>query len=88
MKSAGIIFLFLFFTHILLAGDTYRKYLNLKISESKPQLLKFRTPDYFTFQQAGPSALARYTIPTGAIFCRMEDKLIKATKVWITIGVK
>ncbi len=29
-----------------------------------------------------------YQIPKGNVFCRMEDKLTRATKVWIKIGVK
>lgn len=33
-------------------------------------------------------AIPHYEIPKGAIFCRMEDKLTKATKVWIKVGVK
>lgn len=32
--------------------------------------------------------IPHYEIPKGAIFCRMEDKLTKATKVWIKVGVK
>lgn len=43
--------------------------------------------------QAGPTAHAvyivpRYQIPRGAVFCRMEDKLTKATGVWIKVGVR
>jgi len=33
-------------------------------------------------------AIPHYEIPKGAVFCRMEDKLTKATKVWIKVGVK
>lgn len=30
--------------------------------------------------------IPRYEIPKGSVFCRMEDKLNRATKVWIKIG--
>lgn len=30
----------------------------------------------------------RHEIPKGNLFCRMEDKLTRATKVWIKVGVK
>ncbi|MES2619533.1 MAG: hypothetical protein V4615_01690 [Bacteroidota bacterium] len=29
-----------------------------------------------------------YEIPKGNVFCRLEDKLTRATKVWIKVGVK
>lgn len=32
--------------------------------------------------------IPRYQIPKGAVFCRMEDKLTKATGLWIKIGLK
>jgi hypothetical protein len=33
-------------------------------------------------------AIPKYQIPKGAIFCRMEDKVTRATKVWLKIGVQ
>ena len=30
--------------------------------------------------------IPRYQIPKGSVFCRMEDKLNRATKVWIKVG--
>ena len=32
--------------------------------------------------------IPRYEIPKGAIFCRMEDKVTKSTKVWLKLGVQ
>lgn len=29
-----------------------------------------------------------YEIPKGAVFCRMENKLMETTRVWIKLGVK
>lgn len=33
-----------------------------------------------------PYLIPRYQIPKGSVFCRMEDKLTRATKVWIKVG--
>jgi len=35
-----------------------------------------------------PLEIPKIETPKGAVFCRLEDKLTKATKVWIKIGVK
>lgn len=35
-----------------------------------------------------PLQIPKIETPKGAVFCRLEDKLTKATKVWIKIGVK
>lgn len=29
-----------------------------------------------------------HSIPKGNVFCRMEEKLAKSTKIWIKVGVK
>lgn len=36
----------------------------------------------------GLQPLPRYQMPKGNVFCRMEDKLMKLTGVWITVGPK
>ncbi len=38
--------------------------------------------------QKGLLPLPRYQMPKGNVFCRMEDKLMKLTGVWITVGPK
>jgi len=34
------------------------------------------------------AAPARYQIPKGNIFCRMEDYMCRTTGVWLKVGVK
>lgn len=36
----------------------------------------------------GIQPLPRYQIPKGNVFCIMEDKLMKRTGLWITVGPK
>ncbi|MFN8285175.1 MAG: hypothetical protein U0V74_00380 [Chitinophagales bacterium] len=35
-----------------------------------------------------PNLVPRYSIPKGNVFCIMEDKLTRATGIWIKVGVK
>ena len=69
------------------ANNQYRTYLLTRIygaSISAKQIdskVAFQSPE----SEAG---IPRYQIPKGNIFCRMEDKLTKATKVWIKVGVQ
>ncbi len=34
------------------------------------------------------ASIPKYQIPKGAIFCRMEDKVSRATKIWLKVGVQ
>jgi hypothetical protein len=65
------------------SGDTYRKFLLSKIAQQKT----YSAPHSL---QTTPASciIPRYEIPKGNIFCRMEDKLTKATGIWIKVGVK
>lgn len=64
------------------AGVSYRTYLLTKIpAENHPSLLTPVNSDVHL-------NLPVYTIPKGNIFCRMEDRAIRSTKVWIKLGVK
>ncbi|MFN8297927.1 MAG: hypothetical protein U0T75_02385 [Chitinophagales bacterium] len=38
--------------------------------------------------QPGLKPLPRYQIPKGNVFCIMEDKLMKRTGLWLTVGPK
>jgi hypothetical protein len=68
------------------ANSPYRNYLLSKIYiHTKP----------LTHQQSivnsvvGSGAfIPRFERPKGAIFCRMEDQVTKATKIWLKLGVQ
>jgi hypothetical protein len=65
------------------AGDPYKTYLLNKIyPELKPSVIPSPSPE-----NRDCCFIPRYETPKGAVFCRMEDRLTKATKVWIKIGV-
>jgi hypothetical protein len=68
------------------ANGPYRNYLLSKIYvRAKPAENNQSTPA----PVLGSSAfIPRFERPKGAIFCRMEDKVTKATKVWLKIGVQ
>lgn len=58
----------------------------LLLSSIKPVQHKLTVPSN---TMAKPlAAIPRYQIPKGSIFCIMEDKLTKATGIWIKVGVK
>lgn len=65
----------------LSAGNPYRLFLLLQSVSSSKNIEKatISTPLY---------AIPKYQVPRGAVFCRMEDKLTKATGIWIKIGVR
>jgi hypothetical protein len=88
MKNAFIAVLFLSFSlsfsYASKANDPYRAYLLSRIYMPIHAIAG-------SLQQKSPVnelAIPRYKIPAGNVFCIMEDKLTKATKVWITVGVK
>lgn len=81
-----LILILLSFTSMLLnAADSYRIYLLSTISyHSKyPAALNPKA-----IESNSTCFIPRYEIPIGNVFCRMEDKLTRATKVWIKVGVK
>jgi hypothetical protein len=86
MKSLLVVFIFCSFFLASKASNPYRSYLLSKIYlEIKPVIYHSET----TLQAVGPSALIpHYETPKGAIFCRMEDKVTRATKVWLKLGVQ
>lgn len=66
----------------------YRQYVSLQIFrhtykhhfvQGSPQLQQVQEHSAMYF-------IPRYQIPKGSVFCRMEDKLTRATKVWIKVG--
>jgi hypothetical protein len=86
MKPLVLVFIFCSFFQASNASDPYRDYLLSKIYfKAKPVVYHSSTTD----PSPGPSAfIPRYETPKGAVFCRMEDKVIRATKVWLKLGVQ
>lgn len=64
------------------AGNPYRTFLLTRVFPA----LKSNTTS--TTVQEPICTIPHYQIPKCSIFCRMEDKLTKATGIWIKIGVK
>jgi hypothetical protein len=86
MKALMFVFTFCSLATGLKAGGPYRNYLLSKVyvlnKPSENHLTKAST-------SLSPAAfIPRFERPKGAIFCRMEDKVTKATKVWLKIGVQ
>ena len=70
----------------LKASDPYRDYLLSKIYLQPQPKIESNTT---TLPTVGAAAfIPRFERPKGAIFCRMEDKVTKATKVWFKLGVQ
>lgn len=91
MKTGIAIVLFTFLTASTKAGSPYRNYLVAKAqSQFYARSNDSSAPVERIIQNNTPALtlIPRYQIPMGAVFCRLEDKLTRATKVWIKIGVK
>jgi hypothetical protein len=83
MRSVLLITLFALASGVVYAGDPYKTYLLSKIyPELKPSTIF--SPGS---ENRDGCFIPRYETPKGAVFCRMEDKLTRATKVWIKVGV-
>ena len=66
------------------ANDAYRNYLLTRVYTP----IHPRSNSLQQKEDINNLSIPRYKIPIGNVFCRMEDKLTKATKVWICVGVK
>jgi hypothetical protein len=86
MKNALLLFFLLILSITMQASTAYRAYLMTKIYKPLHQLNDTNIAEQKN--NAADLAIPRYKIPAGNVFCIMEDKLTKATKVWITVGVK
>ena len=89
MKKAITIVVVILLTGGLKAGNPYRDYLVFKTRNQlsfamAPVPVESETQESNTIIKPMP----HYQIPRGAVFCRLEDKLTRATKIWIKIGVK
>ena len=85
MKPITLLFLFLFLTGASRAGNPYHTYLLTQLNNKPSPTIAITE---LTSTTTKDLSVPRYRIPTGAIFCRLEDKLTKATKVWVKIGVE
>ena len=92
MKSLAVIAVFCLSFLTSKGSNPYRNYLRLKIYTqtslliypiARPLQLPEGTDIYIPH-----TYIAQYEIPKGAIFCRMEDKVTRATKVWLKLGVQ
>jgi len=81
----NVFLLALLFLHCeIFAGEGYRYYLLYQTFIKHPTKMVSNQ----TAISPAKAIVPPYQIPKGNIFCRMEDKLTRATKVWIKIGVK
>jgi hypothetical protein len=78
---SSILLLFWFFTGM--ANNPYRNYLLARVTEP-PMSAAYTHQSLATLIAPIP----RYQICKGAVFCRMEDKVTRATKVWLKLGVE
>jgi len=87
MKIRSLLLLLIISGFTAQAYNPYRLYLLSRLNTtqhfSPSNNLNDKKPDFYTL-----SPIPRYERPKGSVFCRMEDEMIKATKVWLTVGVK
>lgn len=70
------------------SSSAYSKYVERQIcyKEFTRVVHVQRAPAKPQYSDASMYLIPRYEIPKGSVFCRMEDKLNRATKVWIKVG--
>ena len=69
-------------------NNAYRTYL-LQQLYAGPKEKQFQQQVYTRSGNLSTLAcIPKYSIPKGNVFCIMEDKLTKATGIWIKVGVK
>ena len=69
------------------ANSPYRNYLLSKVY-IHAKTIELNQPLSNTPPVGAGAFIPRFERPKGAIFCRMEDQVTKATKVWLKIGVQ
>lgn len=70
------------------SNNAYRTYL-LQQLYLGPKEKQFQQQVFTRTNNAGSLAcIPKYSIPKGNVFCIMEDKLTRATGIWIKVGVK
>lgn len=86
MKAFMMVVVFCSVTVVSAARGVYRQYLLSTISSFHKPAEVHEPAINSTLSPA--AYIPRFERPRGAIFCRMEDKVTKATKVWLKIGVE
>lgn|GEM_PF-2247534 len=86
MKALVFIFILCMLTTGLEARGLYRNYLLSKVYIIHKPIQNHDVESSTALSSA--AFIPRFERPKGAIFCRMEDKVTKATKVWLKIGVQ
>ena len=70
------------------ANSPYRNYLLSKIYYQPQPEVTQAYHDISATPVVSITYIPRFERPKGAIFCRMEDMVTKATKVWLKLGVE
>jgi len=83
MKAYFILVIGLLLFCRLHAGAGYHAYLLSRVYDCS----RFVRNSENTGSCGAGAYIPHYQIPKGNVFCRMEDKLTKVSKVWIKIGV-
>lgn len=66
------------------SSSAYKRYVDSELTRChQPTVHRMAKVDSAVIK---PYLIPRYEIPKGSVFCRMEDKLNRATKVWIKVG--
>lgn len=85
MKGFSILVVFLLLNSHINATNPYIRFL---VNSTLHNSVAIKLQHEQTTPAIEVTPIPRYQIPKGAIFCRMEDKLTKATGIWIKVGVK
>ena len=87
MKAVALLLVFCCLALSSSANNPYRNYLLSKIY-IQPRFVETYQPTYTPPPVGAGAFIPRFERPRGAVFCRMEDMVTKATKVWLKIGVQ
>jgi hypothetical protein len=86
MKAISAILIFCGLSLASCANSPYRNYLLSKVYIHAEPVAHQQS---ISNSVVGAGAfIPRFERPKGAIFCRMEDQVTKATKVWLKLGVQ
>jgi hypothetical protein len=86
MKAIACILICCLLSPATKAGDPYRADLLAKIY-ARAKSITYPVNESSVTIGAG-ALIPHYETPKGAVFCRMEDRVTRATKVWLKLGVQ
>jgi len=87
MKASIFFILFSLLSAVSMAGSPYKDYL-LSKAFAPAKVIEYPFVSTHTSSLSAAAYIPGFERPKGAIFCRMEDKVTKVTKVWLKIGVQ